>query len=77
MDNFENEDINIFINSYKQHIIENPLLNSKIPMWVEYLKTKKHYKENGMEEDYFFKKRFRITEEDLITIHKLMNHRLE
>lgn len=73
MDNFENEDINIFINSYKQHIIENPLLNSKIPMWVEYLKTKKHYKENGMEEDYFFKKRFRITEEDLITIHKLMN----
>jgi len=73
MDNFKDEDIVIFCNSYKQHIAENPLLNSKIPIWVEYLKTKKHYKENGMEEDYFFKKRFGITQDDIITIHKLID----
>lgn len=72
MDNFNDEDIDIFCLSYKQHIAENPLLNSKIPILVEYLKTKKHYKENGMEEDYFFKKRFGITEDDLLMIHKLI-----
>ena len=73
MDNFKNEDIIMFVDSYKQNILENPLLNSKIPVWVEYLKTKKHYRENGMEEDYFFKKRFGITNDDLITINKLID----
>jgi len=73
MDNFKEEDIEIFCNSYKQNIAENPLLNSKIPIWVEYLKTKKHYKENGIDEEYFFKKRFGVTEEDLIIMHKLID----
>lgn len=73
MDNFKDEDIILFCESYKQHILENPLLNSKIPVWVEYLKTKKHYRENGMEEDYFFKKRFGLTQDDLMTIHKLID----
>lgn len=73
MDNFLNEDIELLCLNYKEHIASNPLLNSKIPIWVEYLKTKKHYKENGMEEDYFFKKRFGITEEDLVIIHKLID----
>lgn len=73
MDNFRDEDIEIFCTSYKQHIAENPLLNSKIPIWVEYLKTKKHYRENGMDEDPFFKKRFGITTEDLSTIHRLID----
>jgi len=67
------EDIEIFCASYKQHIAENPLLNSKIPIWVEYLKTKKHYRENGMDEDHFFKKRFGITNEDLSIISKLID----
>ena len=58
MDNFSDEDIDIFLISYKKHVLENPLLNQKIPVWVEFLKTKKYYRENGMEEDYFFKKRF-------------------
>lgn len=73
MDNFKDEDIIIFCDSYRQNIAENPLLNSKIPIWVEYLKTKKYYKDNGMEEDYFFKKRFGLTQEDLMTIHKLID----
>jgi hypothetical protein len=73
MDNFLDEDIEIFCINYKQNIVENPLLNAKIPIWVEYLKTKKHYRENGMDEDPFFKKRFRINNEDLLTIHKLID----
>jgi len=73
MDNFLDEDIDLFCSDYKQHIASNPLLNSKIPVWVEYLKTKQHYRQNGMDEDYFFKRRFGITDEDLITIHKLID----
>lgn len=73
MDNFLDEDIEFFCMNYKQNIVENPLLNSKIPIWVEYLKTKKHYRDNGMDEDPFFKKRFRISNDDLITIHKLID----
>lgn len=73
MDNFSNEDIEIFLESYKKHVLENPLLNQKIPLWVEYLKTKKHYRENGMEEDYFFKKRFGITNDDLMQINELIS----
>ena len=63
----------MFLESYKLHILENPLLNSKIPLWVEYLKTQKHYRENGMEPDYFFKKRFGICQDDLLTIYKLID----
>lgn len=73
MDNFSNEDIDLFCADYKQHVASNPLLNSKIPVWVEYLKTKQHYRQNGMEEDYFFRRRFAITDEDLMTIHKLID----
>ncbi len=73
MDNFTNEDIDLFISSYNKHVVENPLLNQKIPLWVEYLKTKKYYQENGMEEDYFFKKRFGITNDDLTKIRELIN----
>ena len=73
MNNFRDEDIEIFCLSYKQHIAENPLLNSKIPIWVEYLKTKKHYRDNGMDEDHFFNKRFGISNEDITTIHRLID----
>jgi hypothetical protein len=73
MDNFLDEDIEIFCSNYKQNIVENPLLNTKIPIWVEYLKTKKHYRDNGMDEDPFFNKRFRISNDDIMTIHKLID----
>jgi hypothetical protein len=72
MDNFSNEDIDLFIKSYEMNLLDNVLINDRIPVWVEFLKTKKHYRVNGMDEDYFFKKRFNITTDDLITINKLM-----
>jgi hypothetical protein len=71
--NFNDDDISIFINSYQQHVLENPLLNSKIPIWVEFLKTKKYYRDNGIDEDYYFYKRFGITVNDLNLIERLIN----
>ena len=43
MDNFTDEEIDLFCTSYKKNIVSDPLLNSKIPVWVEFLKHKKHY----------------------------------
>ena len=73
MDNFSDQDIESFMDAYKKHTLDNPLLNQKIPVWVEYLKTKKYYRDNGMEEDYFFNKRFGITQDDLMKINALMD----
>lgn len=71
-DNFTDEEIELFCQNYEEHLSEHPLLNSKIPIWVEFLKTKKYYRTNGMEEDYFFKKRFNVSVQDLIEIRKLL-----
>ena len=73
MDSFSNEDINMFIKSYELNLLDNVVINEKLPVWVEYLKAKRHYRNNGMDEDYFFKKRFNITYDDLASIHKLMD----
>lgn len=73
MDNFADEDIELFLDAYKKHTLDNPLLNQKIPVWVEFLKTKKYYRDNGMEEDYFFKRRFGITPDDLVKINALID----
>lgn len=73
MDSFSNEDINLFIKSYETNLLDNVVINEKLPVWVEYLKAKRHYRNNGMDEDYFFKKRFNITYDDLASIHKLMD----
>jgi hypothetical protein len=70
---FDDNDILIFTNSYEQHVLENPLLNSKIPIWVEFLKTKKYYRDNGIDEDYYFYKRFGITANDLSLIERLIS----
>lgn len=72
-DDFTDEQIELFCQNYEEHLSEHPLLNSKIPIWVEYLKTKKYYRTNGMEEDYFFKKRFNVSAQDLMEIHKLLD----
>ena len=34
MDNFSDQDIESFIDAYKKHTLDNPLLNQKIPVWV-------------------------------------------
>ena len=74
MEAFTNDDIDMFVKGYENNVAaNNVVLNEKIPIWVEYLKTKKHYRMNGMDEDFFFKKRFNITNDELVTINKLMN----
>ena len=77
MNNFTDENINIFLKSYETNLLEGVAPNSKIPIWVEYLKTKKYYRQNGMTEDFFFNKRFNMTNEDLINLQKIMNRVIE
>jgi hypothetical protein len=72
MDNYSDEDINLIISSYEQNLINNVVKDPKIPQYVEYLKNKLHYRINGISEDDFFKRRHQITNEDLYTIHKLV-----
>jgi hypothetical protein len=73
INNFTTEDIDNFLKSYEQNLLEGIAPNPKIPIWVEYLKTKKYYRQNGMEEDFFFNKRFNMTNEDLINLQKILN----
>ena len=77
MNNFTNEDIDNFLKSYEKNLLEGVSPNPKIPIWVEYLKTKKYYRQNGMDEDFFFNKRFNMTNEDLINLQKIMNRVLQ
>jgi len=70
---FSDEDIDMFLKSYAENLLDGIVQHSKIPIWVEYLKTKKYYRQNGMEEDFFFNKRFKMTNEDLITLQKIIN----
>ena len=71
--NFSDEDIDGFLKCYEQNLLEGIAPNAKIPIWVEYLKTKKYYRQNGMQEDFFFNKRFNMTNEDLINLQKILN----
>jgi len=73
MNNFSDQDIEIFLKSYENNLLEGIAPNPKIPVWVEYLKTKKYYRKNGMDEDFFFNKRFNMTNEDLINLQKIIN----
>lgn len=73
MDNFADEDIVLFINKFTENASQNPLRNQKIPMYVQYLRSKKHFRDNHIDEDVFFKKRFQIATEDIIEIHKLID----
>jgi hypothetical protein len=68
MDIFTDENIELFLKSYENNLLEGVTPNPKIPLWVEFLKTKRHYRRNGMEEDFFFNKRFNMTNDDLINL---------
>lgn len=72
MDNFTDQDIVLFIDKFNEDVSENPLRNAKIPMYVQFLRAKKYFRDNNIEEDYFFKRRFQIETNDLIEIHKLI-----
>jgi hypothetical protein len=71
--NFLDEDIDSFIKCYETNLLDGIAPNTKIPVWVEYLKTKKYYRQNGISEDFFFNKRFNMTNEDLINLQKIVN----
>jgi hypothetical protein len=74
INDFSNEDIDLLINSYEMNINQgSPLLDSKIPVYIEFLKTKKYYRINNIDQDYFFYKRFNITKQDIDTINQLIN----
>jgi len=71
---FSNEDIDMLVRSYEMNINQgSPLLDSKIPVYIEFLKTKKYYRINNIDQDYFFYKRFNITEQDINIINELIN----
>lgn len=72
MDNFSDEDIILFVNKFTHDVSENPLRSPKITNYVQYLRTKKHFRDNNIEEDHYFKKRYQIETEDIIEIHKLI-----
>lgn len=73
MDNFTDSDIVLFINKYEENVSHNPLRNQKIPLYVQYLRAKKHFRDNSIDEDIYFKKRLNITKDDLLEIHKLID----
>ena len=73
LNNVSNEDIDNFLKSYEQNLLDGCAPSTKIPVWVEYLKTKKYYRQNGMDEDFFFNKRFGMTNSDLINLQKIIN----
>jgi len=72
MDKLTDEDIDVFIKSYQSNLLEGMTPNSKIPIWIEYLKTKKHYRKNGMDEDFFFNKRFGMSNDDINQLQQLI-----
>ena len=70
---FSNEDIDMLVKSFEMNINQgSPLLDSKIPVYIEFLKAKKYYRVNNIDEDYFFNKRFNITEQDINIINELI-----
>jgi hypothetical protein len=73
MDNFTDDDIILFINKFEEDVSLNPLKSQKIPLYVQYLRAKKHFRDNNIDEDIYFKKRLNITKEDLLEMHKLID----
>ena len=75
MNSFEIEDIDIFIDSYNKNLLnahQSSISYVKMPLWIEFLKSKRYYKLHNIDEDVFFNKRFNITNEDVEQLHKLI-----
>jgi len=70
--NISDDDINLFITSYNKNLL-NGTVDSQIPMYVELLKTIKYYRDNNIDSDYSFFKKYNFTNEDNIKIQKLIN----
>lgn len=66
-----NQDIDLFIKTYENELNIDNIPHSKIGLWIEFLKAKKFYNINNIDEDAFFNKRHSILKSDIkdILIH--------
>jgi hypothetical protein len=70
--NISDDDINLFTISYNKNLL-NGTVDPQIPVYVELLKTIKHYRDNNIDFDYFFLRKYNFTDEDNQKLHKLLN----
>ena len=70
--NTSDEDIHLFITSYNKNLL-NGTVDHQIPVYVELLKTIKHYRDNNIDPDYFFLRKHNFTDEDNQKLQKLIN----
>ena len=68
-----NEDIDLFINSYTNNLLDGTVNSHKLPQYVELLKTIKYYRIHQIEFDDTFLKKFDFHEDDYEKILKLLN----
>lgn len=71
--NIPNSDIDLFINSYNSNLLNGTVNNHKIPNYIELLKTIKYYRNNNIQLDETFLKKFDINDDDVGKISKLLN----
>ena len=71
--NIPNDDIDLFVNSYNSNLLNGTVNNPKLPSYVELLKNIKYYRNNGVEFDEQFLKRFNFNEDDVGKLSKLLN----
>jgi hypothetical protein len=74
---FQQSDIELFIKSYSSNYSNNVVKNTKIPVYIEFLKRLHFYNENNIvcsdDEMYSLKKMYQITNQDLNDINKYIN----
>ena len=71
INSINNQDIDLFIKTYENELNIGNIPHCKIGLWIEFLKAKKFYNINNIDEDAFFNKRHSITKSDIkdILIH--------
>jgi hypothetical protein len=74
---FQQNDMELFIKSYSSNYSNNVVKNTKIPVYIEFLKRLHYYGENNIicsdDEMYSLKKMYQISNQDLKDINKYIN----
>jgi hypothetical protein len=74
--NLSTPEINLFINSYEQNQFGNIVRNNRIPVYVEFLKRIRYYRDNNITifDDVYasMKKQYQLTNDDLTQINILV-----
>jgi hypothetical protein len=71
-DIMNNNDIDLFINTYEKELNNGIVPHPKIGLWIQYLKALKFYNVNNIDKDPFFDKRHSITKNDINEINNFM-----